>query len=116
MKTIGPDKTYIDYLQSVCPLIEGLPRFGIRVRRDRFILVKVGNGLAEPCGRDYPFPVKIEDLPSHVRVIVEDDLLSYPSSDLFEVLAGEKSFLETLDSSPENTTTANRRTRLAYSS
>jgi hypothetical protein len=103
MKTIGPDKTYIDYFQSVCPLIEGLPRFGTRVGKDhRFIVLKIGNGPPDTCGKSYRLPVKLANLPSHILMIVDDHLLSYPSSDLGDVLAGRKSFREALDPAAES--------------
>ena len=51
-----------------------------------------------PSGKDHPLPVKLETLPSHVRMIMEDLALNCPNPDLVEVLAGKKSFEEALDS------------------
>jgi hypothetical protein len=56
-----------------------------------------------PSGKDHPLPVKLEALPSHLRMIVEYHALNCPNPDLVEVLAGKKSFQEALDSPAEVT-------------
>lgn len=98
MKTIGPDKTYIDYFQTVCAL-NGLNLFGIRVAERRCsVVVKTGDGPPNTYSKHYALPVELQTLPNHVRRIVEDHLWSYPGSDLADVLAGEKTFHEALES------------------
>jgi hypothetical protein len=88
MRTVGPDFGYIDYLQRLNAVQRGLTnRFGIRVCK----------GICTALGTDYPLPVEIETLPSHVRIIVDNHLLNYPDSDLMDLLTGRKSFQAALD-------------------
>ena len=99
MKTIGLDKTYIDYFQGVRASQDGpLNHFGIRVR-ETFCLavVKNGDGQANASGTEYRIPVQLDILPSHLRMIVDDHLLNYSASDLIDVLTGKKSFQQALD-------------------
>ena len=90
MKT-GLDETYIDYFNVV-------HRFGIRVLEDRcLVVIQIGDG--QPIfGQAHQIPVQLETVPSPVRMIVDDHLMNYPSSDLMDVLTGKKSFQEALDS------------------
>jgi hypothetical protein len=100
MKTIGPDKTYIDYFQGVCSSQEGLSnRFGIRVREGLCLAVfKTGDGQANPYGKEFRIPVQPEMLPIHLRMILYDHVLNYPASDLMDVVTGKTSFQQALDS------------------
>jgi hypothetical protein len=100
LNILGPDKTYIDYFQGVCASQLGLSNcFGIRVRDGAFCaVVKLGDGEANPCGKEFHIPVQPEKLPSHIRMIVDDHLLNYPASDLIDVLTGKKSFEQALAS------------------
>jgi hypothetical protein len=112
VKTIGPDKTHIDYFQTVCALNKWLNLFGIRVAERRcVVVVKTGDGQPFRFGKYYPVPVEIDTLPNPVRMVVDNHVLGHPGSDLREVLTGKKSFQEALDSSAEGElrpTTANR--------
>ena len=91
MKTIGLDETHIDYFNVV-------HHFGIRVLEDRcLVVIQIGDG--QPIfGQTHQIPVQLGTLPSPVRLIVDDHLMNYPSSDLMDVLTGKKSFQEALDS------------------
>ena len=90
MKTIGLDGTYIDYFNMV-------HRFGIRVLEDRcLVVIQIEDG--QLLGRAHPIPVQLETAPSHVRMIVDDHLTNFPTSDLMDVLTGKKSFQEALES------------------
>ena len=90
MKT-GLDETYIDYFNVV-------HRFGIRVLEDRcLVVIQIGDG--QPTfGPTQPIPVRLETVPSPVRMIVDYHLMNYPTSDLMDVLTGKKSFQEALES------------------
>jgi hypothetical protein len=65
--------------------------------------------LFDPMGLTQGLRKGVELLPSHARMIVDDHLLNYPSSDLREVLTGRKPFQEVLqletEMGPESTTT-----------
>jgi hypothetical protein len=121
MKLVALDKTHVDYFQSICASGRGLTScFGIRVEEGRCVfLAKIGDESASTFGKYYPLPAAPETLPSHLRIIVDDHLLNYPSSDLAEVLAGKKSFQEALDWPVEGESqriTATGRVRFAHSS
>ena len=91
MKTIGLDETYIDYFNMV-------HHFGIRVLEDRcLVVIQIGAGQSI-FGQAHQIPVQLETVPSPVRMIVDDHLMNYPTSDLMYVLTGKKSFQEALDS------------------
>ena len=94
MKTTGLDGTYIDYSNTV-------HGFGIRVLEDRcFVVIQIEGG--QPVfGHPHQIPLQLEIVPSHVRMIVDDHLRNYPTSDLMGVLTGKKSFQEALDSRAE---------------
>jgi hypothetical protein len=94
VKTTGLDETYIDYSNTV-------HGFGIRVLEDRcFVVIQIGDD--QPIfGHAHQIPVQLETVPSHVRLIVDDHLMNYPTSDLTDVLTGKKSFQEALDSRAE---------------
>ena len=90
MKTTGLDEKYLDYFN----MIHG---FGIRVLEDRCLVVIQVDG--RPIfGQAHQIPVQLETVPSHVRLIVDNHLMNYPSSDLMDVLTGKKSFQEALES------------------
>ncbi len=93
MNTTGLDGTYIDYFNTV-------HGFGIRVLEDRcFVVIQIEDG--QLLGRAHPIPVQLETAPSHVRMIVDDHLTNFPTSDLMDVLTGKKSFQEALDLAAE---------------
>ena len=91
VNTTGLDGTYIDYFDIV-------HHFGIRVLEDRcLVVIQIGDG--QPTfGPTQPIPVRLETVPSPVRMIVDYHLMNYPTSDLMDVLTGKKSFQEALDS------------------
>src|SRR3981081_3638559 len=102
VKTIGPDRSYIDYYQAIVS-IRLQNRFGIRVQQDHCCaVVKIGDAQPFTFGEFYPLPVKMYALPSPLHSTVENHLLNYPGSDLLEVLAGKKSFQEAVNSSTES--------------
>jgi hypothetical protein len=99
MKTIGSGRRYIDYFQGLFAPQVGLSKcFGIRVgKRHLVVVVKLNSGEATVCGKEFCLPVEIEMLPSHVRQIVDDHVLNYPTSDLIDVLTGKKSFQQAVE-------------------
>jgi hypothetical protein len=102
----------VDYFQGVFSSRRGVAScFGIRVGVGCCCLVvKIGDGRPDACGKSYPVPVNIETLPTHIRMVVDDHLLNYPNSDLVDVLAGKKSFQDALGSPADRkavATTAN---------
>ena len=102
MKTIGLDGTYIDYFN----MVHG---FGIRVLEHRcWVVIQIADG--QPIfGQAHQIPVQFDTVPSHVRMIVADHLMNFPISDLMEILTGNKSFQEALDSLAENESLINDR-------
>ena len=95
MRKIGPD--FIDYWQGPFDPASSGSRFGLRLREGRiWALIKLGDGPPDTPGVGYPIPVKIENLPAYLEMIVDDHLLNYPSSDVLDVLTGKKSFQEAL--------------------
>jgi len=95
VKTTDSDRTFIDYINVV-------HRFGIRVLEDRcLVVIQIGEG--QPMfGKTCQIPLQLETAPTLVRMIVENDLMNYPTSDLTDVLTGKKSFQQALDSSSGN--------------
>jgi len=102
LKVVGLD--YIDYWQGIYAIRRGLKnRFGIRVREGRcWALVQLGDDEASTFGKPHEIPVEISTLPSVLRMIVGDHQLSYPDSDLIDVLTGTKSIREVFGS-PDKT-------------
>jgi hypothetical protein len=92
MDAVGPD--HIDYWQGVCAAQSGqTSSFGIRVQDGRCSAVKrIDGGQSNIFGTAYQIPVQLEILPTYLRMIIDSHLLSYPTSDLMDVLTGEKSF------------------------
>ena len=107
MKVVGTD--YVDYWQpksATQPAQKS--RFGIRLRQGRcWPLVQSGD--EPPCsfGSAQEIPVEVSSLPAYMLIVVEEDLVSDPASDL-EVLLGMKSFQQAMKSpgKPETTRTA----------
>src|SRR5437667_12061284 len=92
MKNFGLD--YIDYWQSVCQAQWGLTTlFGIRVQDSFCSAVNTIDGEQSMAfGRLYQIPVQLEILPSYLRMIIDDHLLTSPDSDLRAFLSGRNSF------------------------
>ena len=61
-----------------------------------WVLLKLGDEPPNTHGVGYPIPVKIQNLPAYIGMIVDDHLLNYLSSDVMDVLTGKKSFQEAL--------------------
>ena len=103
MRAVSQDKTFIDYFQNISSIHRGVINlFGIRVLEGRCVaVVKTGDGQVCTFGVEYPLPVTLKTLPSHLHAMMDDYLWHYPDSELTEVLAGRKSFQEALDSPPE---------------
>ena len=103
MKTIGLDGASIDYLNIVFASRRGLRnRFGIRVLEDRcYVIIQIGDDQPNTFGNPHPIPVQLEILPGYVRMIVDDNVLNDPGSDLVDVLTGNKSFQQALIRCPE---------------
>jgi hypothetical protein len=103
MRVISADRTFIDYFQNVSSIHRGLKNlFGIRVLEGRCeAVVKTGDSLPYTLGKSYPLPVRVENLPAYLHVMIDDYVLHYPGSELADVLAGKKSFQEALDAPPE---------------
>jgi hypothetical protein len=64
--------------------------------------VQLGDDEASTFGKPHEIPVELSILPSVLRMIVGDHQLSYPDSDLIDVLTGAKSIREVFGS-PDNT-------------
>jgi hypothetical protein len=60
-------------------------------------LRKLGDGSPTTHETGYSIPVALEKLPPYVRMIAEDHVLNYPTSDLMDVLSGKKSVQEALN-------------------
>jgi hypothetical protein len=88
-------RTYIDYIN----VVHG---FGIRVLGDRCsVVIQIGDD--QPIfGKTCQIPLQLHTAPSLVRLIVDNDLMNFPNSDLTDVLTGKKSFQQALDSSSGN--------------
>src|SRR5436190_24354163 len=99
MKDAGPD--YIDYWQKECAVQRGLTSsFGIRVQEACCLsIVRIRGGHSDTFGRRYEIPVRFEILPTYLRMIIDNHVLSYPHSDLMDVLTGLKSFQDALAAS-----------------
>jgi len=94
MKVLG--RGYIDYWQGTYAIRRDVKsRFGIRVREGRCsAVVQVRDYEAITVGKPHEIPVDLSNLPLYLRMIVDDHQLNYPTSDLTEVLIGNKSFRE----------------------
>jgi hypothetical protein len=99
LKIISPERTYIDYFQSLRAVQRGLiNRFGIRVREgDCVAVIHIGAGQANTFGTVFPLPLQLQNLPKYLQMIIDDHLLNYADSDLIDVLSCKKSFQEALD-------------------
>src|SRR5260221_9536033 len=98
MKPIG--QNYIDYWQGFCAVQRGLKnRFGVRVGDGRvWALVQIGDNDASTFGEPHEIPVDPSTLPSYLRMIVDEHPLTYPKSDLVDLLTGYKTFEEAIHS------------------
>ena len=100
MKIISPERTHIDYFQSLRAVQRGLTnRFGIRVLKSECVaVIHIGPGEANTFGKAFPLPLQLEALPTYMKMIIDDHLLNYADSDLMNVLSGKRPFEEALDS------------------
>jgi hypothetical protein len=97
MKTIGPDKTYIDYWQDY-----GTGRkshFGIRVWEDSCApITNVGAESPVLFGDRHKLPLDPNGTEGQhsLNNVIAEHLHRHPDSDLAAVLAGKKSFKDAL--------------------
>src|SRR5258705_483152 len=97
MKTVSPDRTYIDYWQDY-----GTGRkshFGIRVWEDRCCaLTNVNSANPNPLGRVRPLPVDFSETApkDSVSNITGEHMYHHPESDLLQLLTRKKGFQEAL--------------------
>src|SRR3954468_18688326 len=105
-KSLGPfadrrvavDGAYIDFFQGARGSQQGLRNcFGMRVWDGGCQAVARIEG-CEPStfGEIYTIPVQFEGLQTYVRMLLDDHMLRYPTSDLMDLLEGKKSFREAL--------------------
>jgi hypothetical protein len=99
VRTISPEKTHIEYFQSISDAHGVLSTvFGIRVKADSCLaVVKTVGGLSNCSGKEFGIPLRPETLPSHLRILVENHMLNFPASDLINVLTGKTSFQQALE-------------------
>jgi hypothetical protein len=92
VKIIDPDGRHIDYCRALTN------RFALRVRADLVLtIIELGEAQPKTISKEFATPVELENLPSYVRLLVDDHRLNCPGSDLLEVLTGAKSFQEALE-------------------
>ena len=97
MKTVSPDRSFIDYWQDY-----GTGRkshFGVRVWEDRCCAItNVGSANPALLGKEHPLPVDFsETAPKHsVSNITGEHMYHHPESDLLPVLTRKKRFSEAL--------------------
>jgi hypothetical protein len=96
MKTISPDRTYIDYWQNYGTEQRVLKsHFGIRVWADRCSAI---TNVAAPApnlfGKTYGTPIQLSDMAGKHSVanVTNEHMSHHPDSDLFAVLTGTKTF------------------------
>src|SRR5207249_1669588 len=98
MNAIG--QNYIDYWQNSYVSRRGLKnRFGVRVTSACcWALIQIGDEEPYIFGQRHEIPVDPAMLPDYLRMIVDQHFLTYPNSDLFDVLAGNKTVEEAIHS------------------
>lgn len=103
MRTVGADRTHIDYWQSARVVHRGLTtRFGIRIEAGSCqSIVRIGNESTKTFGKVHPLPAERNSLPFFLDMIVRDHMLNCGYSDLMEVLSGQKPFGAAVES-PSN--------------
>jgi hypothetical protein len=100
MRTVGPDRTHIDYWQNYGTDAQVLKsHFGIRVWVDRCCAIT--NVAAESpllLGSPHVIPVDLSDAAARHSLsnVASEHMNRYPESDLVAVLTGKKSFREAL--------------------
>jgi hypothetical protein len=92
MKTISPDRTYIDYWQDY-----GTGRkshFGIRVWADHCTAItNVGAQNPSPFGDPHNLPIDRSARGQHaLNNVIDEHMNRHPDSDLVAVLTGTKAF------------------------
>jgi len=88
MKSIASN--YVDYWQNPYVSRRGLKnRFGIRITNGRcWPLIQMGDEEPYIFGQSHEIPVDPSMLPTDLRMIVDQHFLTYPNSDLYDVLVG----------------------------
>ena len=94
MRSVGLD--CIDYWLPTNATRRGLKnRFGIRVESGRcWALIQIGEYEASTFGdpHELPVPLDLTTLPIYMRMIVDQDRINCPSSDLLDILTGKIAF------------------------
>ena len=101
MKTIGADRSYIDYWQDFGTGKKS--HFGIRVWKDRCCaMTNVASANPNLFGKTHTIPLDLSDIaPKHsVSNIAEEHMRRHPDSDLHAVLTGKKAFQDALTEQP----------------
>jgi hypothetical protein len=92
------DRAYIDYSKGPDPSHKGLAnRFGIRVKENFFTIIDFADEPPRIISKEFQIPAEFEDLPSYVRLVIDDHLANCHASDLMELLTAKKSFAEVFD-------------------
>lgn len=80
---------YIDYWQDTNYALT--TRFGLRVWQDHFsVIIRLSDERPLVYGESYVIPLRLEDLPSLVRMIIDNYMLENQASDLMDILSGKK--------------------------
>jgi len=89
------DRTHVDYFQGITA---SRNRFGIRVEEGHCCAIaQIGNRRPFTFGKHHPLPLHIEALATPLANIVENHMLNDPTSDLRQVLQGQKTVQEVLN-------------------
>src|SRR5258705_2044721 len=93
------ERAYRDYFQGADGGQDELSNsFGVRLREGYYsVIVKNRDGQVYPSGNELHLPIELEELPIHVRWIVEDHMRNNPASDLVADLTGRQSFQQVLN-------------------
>src|SRR5580700_8229712 len=97
MKTISPDRTYIDYWQDYGVGIKS--HFGIRVWADRCTAItNVGSENPRPFGEAHKLPIERPGKDQHsLNNVIDEHMNRHPDSDLVAVLTRAKSFADAMN-------------------
>lgn len=100
MRTVGTDRTHIDYWQSARVVHRGLStRFGLRLSASSCqSIVRIGDQAPKVFGKAHPLPAERASLPYFLDLVVQDHMLNCAYSDLMEVLCGQKPFRAAVES------------------
>jgi hypothetical protein len=96
MKTISPDRTYIDYWQDYGTGKRS--HFGIRVWADHCsAITNVGAEDPSPFGDPHELPIERSGKGQHsLNNVIDEHMTRHPDSDLVAVLTGAKAFRDAI--------------------